>query len=53
MHTPRKITLAALSICLFAAPALAQQNMKPGLWEVTNKMGRDAKAARRDAAGTA
>lgn len=39
MHTPRKITLAALSICLFAAPALAQQNMKPGLWEVTNKMG--------------
>jgi hypothetical protein len=32
-------TLIAIALCLLAAPALAQQNMKPGLWEIHNKMG--------------
>lgn len=31
--------IPAIVLCLIAVPAAAQQNMKPGLWEVTNKMG--------------
>lgn len=31
--------LITIALCLLTAPALAQQNMKPGLWEIHNKMG--------------
>ena len=33
------IALAGAIQLVFTAPAFAQQNMKPGLWEINNKMG--------------